>query len=149
MCLNVKENVKVVINEKPILTWKYVKIHGGQNKKWDSPIYRNGTEGKYFGTVYNAQHTVLTQNYKTVWVDLEHIVIYYGGVVDAAYHSFHSPIKLWWLYSNLAKSNCIRPCVIPVGSETIEGTDGDIASTKIIVFKNIFQAIKYCRTNKK
>lgn len=147
MCLTVKENAEVVINEKPILTWKYVEILGGQNKKWVSPIYKRG--GKDFGTIYNAQHLVMEQDYKTVWADLEHIENNYGGVY-AAFHSFHSPVKLWWVYTTLASNNCrIRPCVIPIGSETIEGTDGDIASTKIIVFKNIFQAIKYCRTNKK
>lgn len=143
MCLTVKENAEVKTNKKPKLAWKY--INKKDKELWESPIFIVPHVCR-FGQVCDA----MRYNHSAFqWEVLKHLSVEVGMV----FHGFHScknPLSLWWHHNSLYREGSrMHPCVIPAGCETIEGRDSDIASTKIIVFRNIFQAIKYCRTNKK
>lgn len=148
MCLIVKENAKIKIAHKPILTWKYVSAYP---TNWSSMLY-NTDEVHEYGVPCQGNKKIVA-GYEIKKEAIEHLEIRspmhtYHGMVSYGFHSYYSPLKLRREYCNAHVNYQMRPCVIPKGSETVDGVDGDVVSTQIIVFKNLWQAIKYIIKNR-
>lgn len=68
--------------------------------------------------------------------------------VDDGFHSMRQKsCRGKWRWNYGLTNTSWFPCIIPTGSEVYYGKDGDVASNKIIVFRNIKELNKWYKEN--
>lgn len=133
MCLYLKEGEKVRVARKNILVKKWV-IPTINSNSW-FPVFREETGELEFNKVLKAK--CLDSEMKLV--DLDGLKVN-GGMIDSGFHSYRLFADPFSFYK---RSGTKYYAVIPRGSEYAKGGYGDIVSTQIIVFSNLWEYLKW------
>ena len=122
MCLIIKDGYHIEIAKKDIVTFKEV-------IEWP-----NHWEPKYMGSSLHEYNKVLTaRKYPFIpYNTIEHLQVIHGKEIN---EGFHSNVKKTCM--------CNKICIIPKGSEICYGTNNDIVSLHIIIFKNKLSYLMY------
>lgn len=120
MCLLVCKGDFITIADKDIVVYKWVKRRWNY---WIPPIYYKN-KSKFS---YNKPITALDENKNPI----KHLVRINGFYYDRISEGFHSNLIRGNNHTNVI-------CIIPKGAEYCFGRDNDIVSTKLIVFRHIW-----------
>ena len=117
MCLIVKKGCKIEIAKRDITTYKKVRIH--DHFLWSGVFYAGIFR-------FNKLEKAVTN-----------LSINESKEINEGFHSFKRS------YDNYVLCGQLVTCIIPKGSEYCLGIEGDIVSNQIIVFRTVFDYIKY------
>lgn len=118
MCLIIKEDCEIETAKKDITTYKKVRV---VNDSFWSGIFFGGRFR------FNKLEKAVTKLSINI----------FGTEIDEGFHSFKR------LHNNYITYGKLVICIIPKGSEYCLGTEDDIVSNQIIVFRTFFDYIKY------
>lgn len=118
MCLIIKEDCEIETAKKDITTYKKVRV---VNDSFWSGIFFGGRFR------FNKLEKAVTKLSINI----------FGTEIDEGFHSFKR------LHNNYITHGKSVICIIPKGSEYCLGTEDDIVSNQIIVFRTVFDYIKY------
>jgi len=122
MCLYVKEGCKPEIATKDILCYKRVDNH---ITYWKPCIYTENVEYSYpYNKVLTAEYCSKGEIHPIQHLKMEKVADYYK--INEGFHARY-----------IGKSNFLKTCIIPKGTEYCLGKDGDIVAVNMIVFRSI------------
>lgn len=141
MCLVVDYREKVKIAKKPLLGWKWV-MTGSFKNGWYPPYYFYVKPSYKYNIKHRAQGCYNNKYFDIHHLQLEDKLSHY--VVNEGFHCFVKPNRIAPApsISPFHRDKIkLKPCIIPKDSEYVKGLQNQMASTDIIVCRNIFSAL--------